>query len=136
MKRLYTMLALAALAIGLSACAGEQKTPLTLTQKLEAKSYVMVEPVARISSHRINGLTTLDNYHAIMSAGVNERYLVTLRNSCMNLSSSVHIGYTTSTGSLTPMDKLLVRDVGGYVQHCFISEIMKLAKLGKPSTDN
>ncbi len=123
MKQPVTMLILAALAIGLSACAAGPVEPQSLTDKLAARNYIFGEKVERINNYRINGWSEIDSRHVIINAGVRDKYLLVLRNSCMNLSSATRIAFTSTAGSLTDFDKIMVSGPGSFVDHCYIQDI-------------
>ncbi len=125
---LRCFLVLTALTIVLTACAISPETPLTLEQKLEARNYSVGEEVKRIRNYRINGWNYLDSKHVVMTAGVSDHYLVTLRNRCNELSSATNIAFTTTVGSLSVHDKILVKGLTNFIDHCFIQSLNKLEK--------
>jgi len=133
MKFLNYALILTIMAFGLSACASGQLNTMGLYERLEARNYVLAEPVNRISYHRINGWSELDDRHVIISAGVSDHYLLTLRNSCRDLNSSMDIGFSATVGNLTTADKLIVKGPGGFLDYCYISTITRLKKADKVS---
>jgi hypothetical protein len=121
------------MAAGLSACASGQSAQLSLHEKLQARNLVLAEPVNRVKYMRINGWSELDDRHVILSAGASDRYLLTLRNVCRDLDSSMNIGFSSTVGNLTTADKLIVKGPGGFVDYCYISTITRLAKADKVS---
>ena len=128
MYYLRVVLALSTMAIVLCACAISPEIPLTLEQKLEARNYTVGEEVKRIRNYRINGWNYLDSTHVVMTAGASERYLVTLRNRCSELSSATNIAFTTTVGNLSVHDKILVKGLTNFIDHCFIQSLNKLEK--------
>ena len=133
MKIFNTTLALAVMAFGLSACATGPYEPESLDQKLEARNLVLDQPVNRIRYHSINGWSEVDDWHVIINAGVSDRYLLTLRNSCRELDTSMDIGFSSTVGALTTADKLIVKGPGGFVDYCYISTITRLKKADRVS---
>ena len=123
MKKQLTILLLAILAIGLTACATGPSEPQSLEEQLAARDYIFGEKVDRIRNYRINGWSEIDNRHVIINAGVRDKYLLVLRNSCNNLSSATNLAFTSTAGSLTDFDKIMVSGPGGFVDHCFIQGI-------------
>jgi len=131
MKRILSLVALAAVAFALAACAARTGEPTSLADKLATRNYLLGEEVDGIRNYRINGWSHLDDYNVIINAGVRDEYLVALRNRCPELRSATHLAFSTTTGSLTEFDKLMVTEPGGMVMHCYISGIYKLAKTQK-----
>ncbi len=129
MKRLFILLIPA---VGLMACASAPGPQLTLDQKLAAKNYRLGAPVERIQRYRLDGWNYLDREHIIMQTEPSTYYLVSLRNTCHDLSTAENIAFTTTTGQLTHFDKLLVRGPGRTIQHCYIEALNKLEKTDKP----
>ena len=121
-------LALTATAIVLCACATSPEIPLTLGQKLEARDYSVGEEVKRINNYNLNGWNYLDNKHFIIKVGASQHYLVTLRNSCNELSSATNIAFKTTIGMLSAHDQLLVKGPTRFIEHCFIQSLNKLEK--------
>ncbi len=119
---------LTTMAMVLGACATSPEMSLTLEQKLEARNYTVGEEVKQIRNYRLNGWNTLDSKHVIMRVGASEHYLVSLRNSCYELSSAANIAFTTTVGNLSVHDKLLVKGPAGIIEHCFIEALNKLQK--------
>jgi hypothetical protein len=122
---------MAAAALLLAACAGRPDGPerLNLEQELAERYYVMGTPVDRIRNYRLNGWNYVDNYHVIMQAGVREHYLVTLRSHCPDLSTATSIAFTTTVGSLTTSDALLVHGPGQLLDRCYIRHIDRLERI-------
>ena len=124
-------------AVLLAACASQPSTDLslkpsgqmTLADKLKAKNYVIEGPANRISNFRLSGWNYVDDYHVILTAGVKNHYLVTLRSYCYNLDGAFRIGFTNTIGSLTTSDSLLVEGPGGRADRCAIRSIDRLSKV-------
>ncbi|MEJ8567158.1 DUF6491 family protein [Elongatibacter sediminis] len=116
--------------LALAACASTPPEKLTLKQKLEQRHYTVGESVERIRNYRLNGWNSIDEKHLIIHTGPSDSYLITLRNPCHNLRSAENIAISSTTGSVTRMDKVMVRDrPSGYVEHCMIDSMHELNKL-------
>lgn len=128
--RVKTTIALA-LAAALSACASAPQgpAPLNLDQALAERHYLMGPGVDRIRNYQLSGWNYVDNYHVIMRAGVRDEYLITLRSFCPDLSTATSIGFTTTVGSVTTSDALLVRGPGSILDRCHIRYINRLEKI-------
>lgn len=120
-----------ALAVLLGACAtpNEGPKPLGLDQQLSELDYVMGPPIDRIRNYQLSGWNYVDNYHFIMRAGVRDHYLITLRSYCPDLSTATSIGFTTTVGSLSTADAVLVRGPGNILDRCRIRYINRLEKV-------
>ncbi|MDX1460556.1 MAG: DUF6491 family protein [Xanthomonadales bacterium] len=126
----------ALIALLVSACATTQDDDLSLKARdkpslgdlLKARNLVVEGPVNRIPGFRLNSWQYLDDYHVIITSGVRDRYLVTLRTYCFHLDSAIRIGFTSSVGSLTSADSLLVSGPGGSVERCSIRSIDRLRR--------
>jgi len=112
----------------LAACAGTREAPPTVEQMLAEKNFRIDEPVSRIRDYRLNGWNYLDREHVIMHSGVADSYLVSLRTNCDGLFSAENIAFSTTVGSLTDMDRLIVRGPGRWVESCYIESLHKLVK--------
>jgi hypothetical protein len=128
MKLTHSIFALAIMALGLAACATEPRETMSLADRLATRNYLLGEEVKRIRDYRINGWNHVDDYHVIITAGVRDEYLVALRNRCPELRSATHLAFSTTAGSLTEFDKLMVSTPGGGVDRCYVSALYKLAK--------
>ncbi|MFT3930373.1 MAG: DUF6491 family protein [Spongiibacteraceae bacterium] len=107
------------------------ETGKTLETKLSALGYAQGEAVDRIEHYRVDGWNYIDDQHIVIYAGPSNRFLITLLTHCRDLSSTEHIGFTTTTNSLTKFDKLVVRDMSGIMQNCPITQINTLTKTGQ-----
>lgn len=132
MKMNYaTKLVLATAVFLLAACAGRPDGPerLNLEQKLAERYYVMGPAVDRIRNHRLRGWNYVDNYHVIMRVGVRDHYLITLSTHCPGLSIATRLAFTTTGGSLTTSDALLVNGPGQMQERCYIRHIDRLERI-------
>ena len=128
MKKIKVLLP-AILGLSLVACSTGPAEPESLADKLEARNYIFGEPVDRISNHRINGWNYIDRRNVIISAGVSDKYLLVLRRDCFNLQSANTLAFTSSAGSLTNFDRLIVSGPGNSVDRCFIQDIYRVERM-------
>jgi hypothetical protein len=112
----------------LTACATPQPDPERWKVRLAELGFVVAEPVQRIRNFRVNGWVDLDRSHVILEAGVNERYLVTLRTPCDGVRNAVALGFSTTAGSVTRFDQLRVRGPGNSLETCWIESIHRLER--------
>ncbi len=108
---------------------GHAETAEALAAKLSKLGYSEGAVVDGVENYRVDGWNYLDNKHIVIYAGPSQRFLITTMINCPDLSSSEHIGFTSTVNRLTKFDKLIVRGAGGIVQHCPISEIKALQKI-------
>lgn len=113
------------------ACSHSPSAPVTLEDKLAQRGFVIGEQVKKVINLQVNSWNSLDDRHVIMRFGASRNYLLTLRTSCDSLIGAVVINFSTTVGSLTDNDKLLVRDSTQRVATCFISTIHELKKIEK-----
>ena len=100
----------------------------SLEQKLEAQGFVIGEEVRHIRGLSLNGWTHVDDRHFIMRSGVRDNYLISLRARSRNLRSAVKLGFSTTTGSLTNMDRVVLRDTVGHVERINIDKMYVLKR--------
>ncbi|MFM1897057.1 MAG: hypothetical protein RLZZ385_2131 [Pseudomonadota bacterium] len=123
-------LVLTAIAITwLAGCASDGERP-SLEQRLAEMGYEQGEGNARIPSYRVNGWTSVDDRNLIITAGVNDKYLVKLFTPCFNLPSAFYIGFTTPTGRLDRFESIIVRSPGIGREVCRIEDIVRLYPVG------
>jgi hypothetical protein len=120
----------------LSGCATQPAEPESLDQMLKARNYVFGERVDRIRNSRISGWNALDDRNVIITAGVSDRYLVTLRNRCYGLDSAHQLSFTISPGGLSRFDKLTVIGFGAIEDTCFIEAIYKVEAMELDNTSS
>lgn len=113
----------------LSACAQQPAVEgKPTTEILAARGYVIGEPVSEIRNYRVDGWNSVDSSHVTINAGPSTAYLLTLTGPCTGLLSASDLGFTTTAGSLTTLDKVVIQDVTGKSQ-CPITKIEKLQRL-------
>ena len=119
-----------ALAFSLAGCASNPDQELTLDQRLAKRNYTLGKTVDRIEDYRIMGFNSLDDFHVIIQSSPTRSYLVTLRIRCHNLDTAENLAFSTTVGSLTDKDKLIVRSgSSGYTEECFIDSLQELNKV-------
>ena len=121
----------------LVACAASQEQAQgldekpTVTEILLAKGYVAGAQVRRIQNYRLNGWSYVDSQHVIMTSGVSDRYLVTLKSPCYDLRGAITIGFSTTIGNLSDHDRLIVRAPGDFTDTCLIDTLHELHRMKK-----
>ncbi len=115
----------------LVACAGQPTVETTLEEKLAAKGYALAEPVTSVRDWSLNGWVYVDDRHFIMESGVRDRYLVTLRQRSLELGSAVNLAFSTTVGSLTDKDKVILRGAGGFRETLMIASLHALKRIEK-----
>jgi hypothetical protein len=126
MSRLKTMMLVSLLPLLLAACAASSEQSLTLEENLAAKGYVIGEQVKRVQNWNLNGWSYVDDRNFIMNSGVRDKYLVTLRTPSYDLRSAINIAFSTTVGSLTDNDRVIVRTTGGMPQSFMIESLHRL----------
>ena len=114
-----------------TACAGSPPESIPLEERLAKRGYIIAEPVKRLQDYRINGWNSVDRYNVILIVGASLTYLITVRSPCDGLNSAENLTFSTTIGDLTDKDKLLVRNTGGYLEHCYIDKIHILERIGQ-----
>jgi len=124
---LTSLLALPSL---LSGCAGNPDQELTLEQRLAKQNYTLGKTVDRIEDYRIMGFNSIDDFHVIIHSSPSRSYLVTVRTRCHNLDTAETLAFSTTVGSVTDKDKLLVRSAAaGFTEECYIDSMQELSKV-------
>lgn len=115
----------------LSRCAAPAPQP-SIEQTLQARGWQVGAAVTRIPQFTIDGWTSVDDRHIVLTDIRRQSHLITLFSACPDVQSAVAIGYTNAAGSVSRGDSILVRGAGG-VQRCAISEIRELVAAGNSS---
>lgn len=108
-----------------TACSSGGVRP-TVEERIAAMGLTTGEGDQRIPHYQINGWSALDDQNLILTAGVNDRYLVKLQTSCMNLDGAFFLGFTTPTGSLDKFEDIVVQRAGYGREYCAIQDIIRL----------
>ena len=111
------------------ACASQTDRP-DLEQILARMGYEQGENNARIPGYQVNGWSSVDDSNLIITAGVNDKYLVKLFSPCFDLGSAFYVGFTTPTGRLDRFESILVRSPGRGLERCRIDDIVRLYPVG------
>ncbi|SDH80719.1 hypothetical protein SAMN05216588_107254 [Pseudomonas flavescens] len=118
----------------LGACAQSpaRDESLPLEQRLAGLGYRQGEGVDAVQRVAIDGWQYLDKTHIILGDGPGRSYLITFSRPCRNLNFSNSLGFSTTVGSLTRLDRIVSSDGSGFAEHCLIGELHRLEKLPKP----
>jgi len=104
---------------------------LPLDQRLAALGYQRGEAVRSIGSVDLDGWQYLDKQHLLLGRGPGRAYLLTFSRPCNNLHFSNTLGFTTTVGVLTRLDRVVSRDSSGFPEHCLIEQIHRLDRMPK-----
>jgi hypothetical protein len=118
-----------------TACASNPGQSISLEENLAQRGFAIGQPVKRINNYQINGWNSVDLKHVIINFGASRDYLVTLRTSCDGVLSAELLSFSTTVGFLSDKDKLLVRNAGHHLSHCYIDTIHELEKIKKTDMD-
>ncbi|WP_313517325.1 DUF6491 family protein [Pseudomonas sp.] len=116
----------------LAACAGQPYLyeSLLLEDRLAQLGLRQGEAVDSILGFNIDGWQYLDSHHITLDSGAGRNFLIVFTTPCYNLNANNRIGYSTTGGSLTRLDKIISTD-NGMPQACLIADIYRLKKLSK-----
>jgi len=129
MKPGYVKTAFTVMLIAIMAACASQPPETSLEEKLAQLGYTIGQPVKRVINFQLSGWNSVDHKHVIMNFGASRNYLVSLRTSCDGLRSAALITFSTTAGSLTDKDKVLVRNDSHHLSQCYISAIHELKKI-------
>lgn len=125
-RRLAVALAIAVVA---GCAATPPPVPMTLEQVLAVRGFQQGEAVDRIHKFVIDGWRYLDPQHVIVEAGPSRNFLLTMISRCNGLSSTEDLGFTTTAGDLTSLDKVVVQSSTAPMERCPIRAIHTLEPL-------
>jgi len=128
-KRVFAKTVAAIILLTLAAACASHPPDTPLEEKLAQLGYTLGEPVRRVINFQLSGWNSVDHKHVIMNFGASRYYLLTLRTSCDGLRSATIINFSTTAGSLTVNDKVLVRNDSHHLSQCYISTINELEKI-------
>lgn len=103
--------ALVAVSSLLGACATEGQRPSSqdkVNAALEERNLMIDERKNQIPRFTIDNWIYVDNYHVIVEAARDEQYLVEFGQPCFALNGAISIGFTSTTGSITKFDEVIV----------------------------
>lgn len=127
MKTAFKATVIAAAAIALGACASQAKPQLSLEQQLQKRDYEIIGPVERIQNYQLMGWNSLDRYNLIVLSSPSRAYLVTVKPPCNNLRFADTIGITSTAGTVTLFDSVLINEnPGGFLERCWIGNLQEL----------
>ncbi len=117
----------AALLIG---CAAPGESP-DMQLRLAEMGYRIVADDQRVPSFPITGWQWADDRHLVISAGLNNRYMVSLASNCEGLATAFRVGFTTPGGGSRAehFEDLVLRSPESGAQRCSIRDIYRLADL-------
>ncbi|WP_437883575.1 DUF6491 family protein [Pseudomonas sp. LRF_L74] len=123
----------ATLALLLAGCAGAPKLDESapLDERLARLGYRQAEAVDQVQRFDIDGWQYLDKQHIVLGQGVGRAYLISFSRPCRNLAFSNTLGYSTTVGNLTKLDRIVSTDGSGFPEHCLVGEMHRLEKVAK-----
>lgn len=122
-------LVVASLGLALASCAGSSERP-TVEEELRAMGLQRAVDVnASIPRYRINGWRSLDDENIVITAGVNNRYLIELQPGCFDIENAFSIGFRTPTSRLDRFGRVVYRSSINGVQTCAIRNIYQLERI-------
>ncbi len=83
---------------------------------------------ASIPRYRINGWRAIDDENIVVTAGVNDRYLVVLQSPCFDIENAFSIAFRTPTSRVDRFDRIIYRSNITGVQTCRIRNIYPLER--------
>lgn len=99
---------------------------LTVDEQLVEMGLQRGEGDPRIPSYRINGWKYLDDQHLTVTAGTNNKYLVSLRSFCFGLREAYGVGFSTPMSRLDSFGSIIVKGTVNNTQECRIDTIVPL----------
>ncbi len=109
----------------LAGCAGNSERP-EIRERLLSMGLEMGESGVDIPRYRVNSWTSIDDANLIITAGVNDRYLVQLTTPCQGLRGAIYIGFSTPTFGLDRFASIIVRGLDRRPERCSIQDIIRL----------
>jgi hypothetical protein len=122
---------MAGVALAMAACATTPPEAVDIDAALQKRGFKAGEAVDRIQRFRIDDWRYLDASHVIVGAGPSSNYLLTLMGRCNGLMSTEDLGFSTTAGDLTTLDKIVIQSSTAPQESCPIKEIRKLEALPK-----
>ncbi|HWV11566.1 MAG TPA: DUF6491 family protein [Pseudomonas sp.] len=107
---------------------------LPLDEHLARLGYRQVEAVESVQRFDIDGWQYLDKQHIVFGHGPGRSYLLTFSRPCRNLSFSNTLGFSTTVGVLTRLDRVVSTDDSGFPEYCLIETIHQLEKVPRSGT--
>lgn len=82
-----------------------------------------------IPRYRINSWRPLDDENIVVTAGVNDRYLVVLQSPCFDIENAFSIAFRTPMTRVDRFDRIIYRSNISGVQTCQIRNIYPLERI-------
>ncbi|QLF94515.1 hypothetical protein HW090_15450 [Pseudomonas sp. ABC1] len=108
---------------------------LPLEERLARLDYRQGKVLDSIQRYDIDGWQYLDKSHLILGGGPRGAYLIEFSSPCRNLAFSNRIGYSTTVGALSRLDRIVSSDGSGFPEHCLIGNIYRLERIDKKSRE-
>ncbi len=96
-------------AVAGAGCSGSEVKPIP--QRLVKMGYQLGPSVDIVRNYSVEGWHALDDEHVIVETGTATDYLVTLAVDCDGLHAAETIGFSSTTGDLTPADDLIIHQI-------------------------
>jgi len=117
-----------ALTLILASCASDYQRP-EIRERLLDMGLEMGETNSRIPRYRVNGWTSIDEHYLIVTAGVNDKYLVELSTPCLGLTGAFFVGFSTPDFGVDRFDNIIVRGIDQRREICPIQDITRLYEI-------
>jgi hypothetical protein len=127
MKVLLSIVGLTA-GLSLAGCASDVERP-DIRERLLDMGLEIGESNSRIPRRRVNGWTSIDERYLIVTAGVNDKYLVELSTPCLGLSGAFYVGFSTPDFGVDRFDNIIVRGIDRRRESCPIQDITRLYEI-------
>lgn len=126
--KLLSILMAATLILAFTSCATDYERP-EIRERLLDMGLEMGEANSRIPRYRVNGWTSIDERYLIITAGVNDKYLVELSTPCLGLTGAFFVGFSTPDFGVDRFDNIIVRGVDRRREVCPIRDITRLYEI-------
>jgi len=117
-----------ALTLVMAGCASDYQRP-DIRERLLDRGLEMGETNSRIPRYRVNGWTSIDERFLIVTAGVNDQYLVELATPCLGLTGAFYVGFSTPDFGVDRFDNIVVRGMDRRREVCPIQDITRLYEI-------
>lgn len=122
-------LAFVVVALSLTACAASERA--SVEERLADMGLQRAgQDSAAIPRYRINGWSYIDEEHIVVTARVNDRYLLELQRGCFDLRNSFSIAFQTATSRVDRFGRIVYRSRIAGTQTCRILDIVALNRMG------
>ena len=109
-----------------AACSTVEEPPID--EQLAELGYVISAGNERIPNIRIRGWSEINDRNLIVSAGMQDKYLIELRSNCINLQGAFSVAFSSNNrvARIDKFESLYVRGPGRRVERCNIRNIYRL----------